>query len=129
MRVKILSYLQEILILFVKKVLIYDVALILIVALSFLFTKGFSATALSERLIWTGIGVSALGGILVFGQTSGGRNYGLAPITAAHASVLTEFNIEVRQDVNRKFSPFMRLFLIGTVCFGAGVLVQVLFPV
>lgn len=127
MKNKFWIYLKEISISLIKKVLVYDLILFVLVVLSFLFTKNFSVTALSERLVWTGIGFMVIGGIIALGQTAGGRNFGTPIMTSAQASLLTDWNIEIRQDVVKKFSPIIRLFLIGLVCFGAGVLVQVFF--
>lgn len=127
MKNKFWIYLKEISWNFVSKVLVFDLLLVALVGLSFLFTKGFSITALSERLVWAGIGVMLIGGILALGQTAGGRNFGTPIMTSAQANLLTDWNIEIRQDVVKKFSPIMRFFLVGAVCFLLGVLVQVLF--
>jgi len=127
MKNKFLIYFKEISINLLKKVLVFDLILFVLVVLSFIFTKNFSVTALSERLVWTGIGFMVIGGVIALGQTAGGRNFGTPIMTSAQASLLTDWNIEIRQDVVKKFSPIMRIFLIGLVCFGAGVLVQVFF--
>jgi len=127
MKNKFWIYLKEIIWNFVSKVLVFDLLLIGLILLSFLFTKNFSVTALSDRLVWAGIGVMLIGGILALGQTAGGRNFGTPIMTSAQASLLTDWNIEIRQDVVKKFSPIIRLFMIGLVCFCVGVLVQVFF--
>ena len=124
---KIKSYIKEILVLFVKKILIYDIILIGLIALSFLFWGDLSAEALSERLVIVGLVVALIGGILAAGQTTGGRNWGQMIVSRQQAELLTDFNIEVRQDVERKFSPILRFFTIGIFCFLVGILVQVLF--
>ncbi len=127
MKNKFLIYFKEISINLLKKVLVFDLILFVLVVLSFIFTKNFSVTALSERLVWTGIGFMVIGGIIALGQTAGGRNFGTPIMTSAQASLLTDWNIEIRQDVVKKFSPIIRLFMIGLVCFCVGVLVQVFF--
>jgi hypothetical protein len=126
MNPKIKTYIIEILKTFFLKVLIYDLILFALIGVSFLFIGEFSAIALSERMFWVGIVTMLLGGFLVWGQTSGGRDFGTPVVTAAQAQLLTDFNIEVRQDVNKKFSPFIRVFLIGTICLLCGILVQVI---
>ena len=112
---------------FVKKILIYDIFLIGLIALSFLFCGDLSAEAFSERLVIVGLVVALIGGILAAGQTTGGRNWGQMIVSRQQAELLTDFNIEVRQDVERKFSPILRFFTIGIFCFLVGILVQVLF--
>jgi hypothetical protein len=124
---KIIGYIKEILVLFVKKILIYDLILIGLIALSFLFWGDLTAEALSERLVIVGLLVALIGGILAAGQTTGGRNWGQMIVSRQQAELLTDFNIEVRQDVERKFSPIWRFFTIGIFCFLVGILVQVLF--
>lgn len=126
-RQKIGSYLKEIFKVLVSKVLLYDLVLFALVGISFVFFKGFTAAALSERLVWSGLLVALIGGIMAFGQTTGGRNFGQNIVSRQQAELLTDWNIEIRQDVVRKFSPILRFFLIGLICFGAGILVDQLF--
>ena len=127
LRHQIVNYSKEILLLFVKKILIFDVILICLIALSFFIWGEFTATAFSERLVVVGLLVALIGGILAVGQTTGGRNWGQMVVSRQQADLLTDFNIEVRQDVERKFSPILRFFIVGILCFLAGILVQVLF--
>ncbi len=123
---KIKLYLKEFLILFLKKILIFDVILIGLVALSFLLWGPFTISAFSDRLVMVGLGVALIGGILAVGQTTGGRNWGQMIVSRQQADLLTDFNIEVRQDVIQNFNPILRFFTIGVVCFLIGVLVNVL---
>jgi hypothetical protein len=123
---KILGYALGVLIYLAQKVLLIDLILFGVVGLSFLVWKGFTWTAFSERLIWTGIGTAMIAGILVFGQTVGGRNYGMATYTAALSANLIEWNIEIRKQIEQRFDFRFRLFLIGAFCFGIGILVDVL---
>lgn len=128
MKQKIIQYVLGFLIFLVKKVLPFAIGIIALVGLSFLFTKDYSSTALSERLFWSGIAVMLVAGILVTGQTSGGRNFGIQGqfISTAHAATLTDFNIEIRQAVEKQFDFRMQIFLIGTFVLLSGVLSQVL---
>ncbi len=128
MRDKIKTYTLEILAFAAKKVLLFDVILCLVVALSFLLIGKFSIQAYGERLIWTGIGVALVAGILVSSQTVGGRDFGVPGmfVRTAHAQNLIDFNIEVRQAITQRMGLFPRLFLIGAVLFGLGALIQVL---
>ena len=129
MQERILIATKAILRIFVRKVLLFAAVLAALVGLSFLFTKDFSAAALSERLFWTGLGTALIGGFLIFGQTVGGRDYGLPGIftRSVHANDLINFNIEVRQNVEKKFDFTFQLFLVGLVLFLLGILVDRLF--
>ena len=129
MRQRIFITVRAILRIFVRKVQLYVALLTVLVGLSFLFTKDFTAAAFSERLVWTGLGTALIGGFLVFGQTVGGRDYGLPGIftRSVHANDLINFNIEVRQNVEKKFDFTFQLFLVGLILFVFGVLVDRLF--
>lgn len=125
-RQRIWFFAREILRIFLRRVLTIAIAISILVGLSFIITGGFSYPALSERLVWTGIGVAVIGGILVFSQTTGGRDYGLpgAFTRTVHANDLINFNIEVRQNIQGKFDFTIQLFLIGALVFLLGVLVD-----
>lgn len=129
MKARLRGYLLGGLNFLVRKILVFDLALVGLVLLSFLGWGPFAYTALSERLVWIGIGMMMVAGMLVFSQTSGGRNFGVPGqfIGSVHAQSMIDFNIEVRQAIETRMGIFPRIFLIGAVLFGLGVLVQVLF--
>lgn len=126
---KIGAYIVQFLSFVARKILVFDLALTVLIALSFIIWGPFTSTAYSERLIWTGIGVALIAGILVFGQTAGGRDYGLPGqfTRSAHVQNLIDFNIEVRQAIETKMGIFPRIFIIGAILFGLGALVEILF--
>lgn len=127
MKAKILGYAQAIGYYLLRRVLLFDLAVFALVGLSFLIWGGFSWAALSERLVWTGIGLGLVAGILIFGQTVGGRNYGMPTYTAALSSNLIDWNIEIRKKIDSQFDFRIQIFLIGLVAFLAGILVDTLF--
>lgn len=129
MRQRIIIYSRAIFRIFVRKVLVFAALLATLVASSFLFTRGFSVAALSERLVWTGLGTAMVGALFIFGQTVGGRNYGLpgAFTRTVHANDLINFNIEVRQNIEKKFDFTIQLFFIGLILFLMGVLAEKFF--
>jgi hypothetical protein len=106
-----------------RKVLLFSLAAVALVGLSFLVWKPFGWTAYSERLIWTGIGIGMVAGVLAFGEGVGGRTYGIPTYTAAQSSTLIDWNIEIRQKFTEGFDYRIRIFLIGLFVFLAGVLV------
>ena len=64
----------------------------------------------------------------VSSQTVGGRQFGASSMFgSAYGNILIDFNIEVRQAIEKRMGIFPRMFLIGAVLFLCGVLVQVLF--
>jgi hypothetical protein len=112
-----------------RRVLIWVGVFYVAIGLSFLIWRGFSAEILSERLVWSGIALFLISGILVFSQTSGGRDFGVPGqfMNSAHASVLHEWNIQIRKDVERRFDFRFQIFLVGIFVFLSGMLIQVLF--
>jgi hypothetical protein len=110
------------------RVLPWGVALDLVIGLSFFIWPGFSYTALSERLVWTGVALFLVSSFLIYAQTAGGRDFGVpgAFMNSAHAAVLHDWNIEIRKDIERRFDFRIQLFLIGLFLFLSGVLAQVL---
>jgi len=124
MKVKILAYIRAIASYVLRKVLLFALGAIVLVGLSFVVWKGFSWAALSARLVWTGIGMGLVAGFLVFGETVGGRNFGTTTYTAAQASVLIDWNIEIRQRIDQKFDYRIQIFLVGAVVLLVGILVD-----
>ena len=129
MKAKILGYILGGLSFLARKILIFDLLLAALVALSFLVWSPFSAQALSERLVWVGIITALVAGVLVTAQTTGGRDFGTSGlfVHSPHAQSMIDFNIEVRQAIEGRMGVFPRIFLIGAILFGLGALVNVLF--
>lgn len=123
---KIWAYLLAFLKVLATRIVPYTLGIGALVGLSFLVTQNFSVDALSERLVWTGLGIAVIAGFLVFGSTVGGRDYGLsgAFVRSAHVNDLINFNIEVRKQVESRFDLRMQAFIVGLLVFGCGALVQ-----
>lgn len=129
MKQKILAYLQAFGSFFLRRVLGFSLVVVVLVGLSFFIWPPFGVNIFSERLIYAAIAFFLVSGILVMGQTSGGRDFGVPGqfITTTHAQVLTEWNIQIRKDIERRFDFRFQIFLIGLMVFLIGMLVQVLF--
>jgi hypothetical protein len=99
MKTKILGYLLGALNYLVFKILLFDLVTAYRGAGSRSRSGGRSRiTAFSERLVLTGLAIAMVAGLLVFSQTSGGRNFGVPGqfIGSVHAQSMIDFNIEVR---------------------------------
>jgi hypothetical protein len=131
MGAKIKAWIVEGLRFFLIGVLPYGIGLCLLVAASFLIWGPFNVNALSERLIWTGIGCSLVGGILVMGQTTGGRDFGVpgAFLQSVHGQTVIDFNIEARKAIESKFGWIIRFFLMAAIVFAVGALINTFFVV
>ncbi len=126
MKAKIQAYILAIGSYLLRKVLLYDLGVAALIGLSFLVWKGFSAAELSNRLVWTGIGIALISGFLFFSNAVGGRNYGMPTYTAALSSTLIDWNIEIRKKIDQTFDFRFQIFLFGLFAFLAGILVDTL---
>jgi hypothetical protein len=127
MKEKMLMYLSAFGRFILRRVLPFYAAVLVLIGISFLFWQGLSSAAVSERCVWSGIAFFLVSGILVFSQSSGGRDFGVPGqfMNTAHASVLHEWNREIRRDVDRQFDFRAQIFMIGMFVFLTGILVQV----
>jgi hypothetical protein len=128
MKEKVLGAIAGIGLYLLKKVLLFDLVLVALVGVSFLIWPGFSWDAMSERTIWAGLCVALIAGILVFGQTSGGRDFGVPGqfIQTAHASTMFEWNREIRRSIETRFGFRFQIFMIGAIAFVIGMLIQII---
>ncbi len=126
MKEKVLGYILAIGSYLLRKVLLFDLGIMVLVGLSFLVWKGFSAAEVSNRLVWSGIGIALISGLLFFSNAVGGRTYGIPTYTAAQSSTLIDWNIEIRKKIDERFDYRFQIFLIGLFAFLAGVLVDAL---
>lgn len=126
---RIFTYIKVFLLIFLKKIVLVVLAVGGLVGLSFLITQGFTVAALSERMVWTGLGIALICGFLVFGSTVGGRDFGVpgAFTRTAHVESIIDFNITVRQEVETRFDFRIQGFIVGLCVFGLGALIQSIF--
>ncbi len=126
MKEKVLGYILAIGSYLLRKVLLFDLGIMVLVGLSFLVWKGLSAAEVSNRLVWSGIGIALISGLLFFSNAVGGRTYGIPTYTAAQSSTLIDWNIEIRKKIDERFDYRFQIFLIGLFAFLVGVLVDTL---
>jgi hypothetical protein len=124
MKAKIIGYILAVGRYILRKVLPFDLLVLVLIGLSFLIWPGLSGAALSERLVMTGIGISLVAGVLMASQTVGGRTYGIPTFTAAQSSTLIDWNIEIRRQIDERFDFRFRIFFIGAIIFLCGILVD-----
>lgn len=115
----------------VKKILLFDLILAAIAALSFLFTRGFSFTAYSERLLWFSVAVFFVGGTVVMANLfSGGTAWSFSfPRNIRTPEKAKQFMDDVpaaRKLAERRLDVGIQIWLIGLGCLGLSALVQTL---
>jgi len=121
--------LVNITLLLLKRVLLVDLIIVLGVLISFLFTKGFTSTALSDRLFIVGMGFAMLGGLIIITRNMPGRKVAGSekkPASAAKSDPEAELEPrpeptpdeqrqQLKQKIEKAFSLSTCLFLIGLV--------------
>lgn len=99
------------------------------VGVSFLFTRGFTWTAFSERLVWAGIALNMVALIILMAQMSTGKEFGVSSMvrSPAEARRLMENNLEIREKLEKRYDAALLIWLTGMSLIGIGALVEVLF--
>ena len=110
-----------------KKILLYDVGVTLLVALTFLFTKGFSFTAYSDRMVYAGLIIVVTGGLVVLGSYAAGRDFGVPPVIKRpeEARRYQSHHLDIRKAIERRYDVAIQIWLIGIGCVGISALIQV----
>ena len=113
---------------YLRGVLLIDVAISLLVAFTFLFTKNFSFLVLSERIFWAGLGITLIGGLVAFAATFSGRNFGIPTIIRKpeEAKNLLDHFQEYRVEIDKRHDTSIRLFIVGVGCIAFSALIQML---
>ena len=124
----VLQSLREVAIYLVKKVFIFDLGLILLTALSFVFTGNFSSTAYSERIFWFGVFFFLIAGTMAMAVMLPGRlllfPYNIRKVEDARKFVKQAG--EFREQSEKRMDLGIQLFLIGLGCLAVSALVQTL---
>jgi len=100
-----------------------------IVAASFAFTKDFSFLLYGERIVWVGIAMNILAGVIVMGQMAAGKEWGVNSMVRSigEAKRFMEHNLEIRAKIEKRYDVALLIWLVGLACVGAGALVDFLF--
>lgn len=118
---KIVNYLA-------KKVLVFDLGLMALAALSFVFTGNLTGVAYSERIFWIGLVVFLIAGTIAMAQMVPGRilffPFNIRRIEDARKFV--KETGEFREQAEKRIDLGLQLFLIGLGCLAVSALVQTL---
>lgn len=112
--------------LYLRNVVLVDLAIGVLVAITFLFSGGFTFTALSERIFWVGLVITLLAGIVALASTFSGRSLGIPVIIRRpqEAKNLLDHFGEYRAEVDKRQDVSIQLFIIGLGCIAISALVQ-----
>jgi hypothetical protein len=111
-----------------KKVLIYCLGFSVIVGGTFLFTKGFSFDAYSDRLVWAGLFLFMASGIIWLGVFTAGSQFGIPGSIKKpeEAKKYYEHQAEIHETIEKRYDAAIQIWIIGLGCIGIGALVQIL---
>ncbi len=111
---------------FLKNILLSDLAISLIVGLTFLFTGKFTFLAFSERLFYAGVFVILIGGVVGAATMFAGRSFGIPVIIRrpTEARRFLDHFQEYREEVEKRYDVGILIWLVGLGCIGLSALVQ-----
>ncbi len=123
---KIANTLQKILHYILRRVLVYDLILIVIAALTFIFTGGLTPLAFSERIFWVGLFVFVLAGMMVLSYIVPSR-FLLFPYNIRKPEDAKKFvdeTPEVFKEKEKRLDVGIQIWLIGAVCLAVAAIIQ-----
>ncbi len=111
---------------YLKDIVLSDLAIGLIVGLTFLFTGKFTFLAYSERLLYAGIIVILAGGVVGVATMFAGRGFGIPAIIRRpeEARRFLDHFEEYRDEVEKRHDVSILIWLVGMGCIGLSALVQ-----
>jgi hypothetical protein len=111
---------------YARNVISIDLGISLLVAVSYLFFGKFTFLAYSERLFWTGLGMTLVAALVAFGATFSGRSFGIPAIIRKpeEAKRLLDNMGAYRTEVERRNDISIQIFFIGLGCIAISALVQ-----
>jgi hypothetical protein len=124
MRLK--NFLRKALI-YIRNILLVDLGLSLLVAFSFLFTRGFTVLAYSERIFYTGLVITLIAFVVGLAAGFSGKSFGIPMFIRKpeEAKNLLDNFGEYRDLVEQRYDTGIQIFLVGLGCVVVGALVQV----
>ncbi len=111
-----------------KKILIYCLGFSVIAGVTFLFTKGFSFDAYSDRLVWLGLFLFMASGVVWLGVFTAGSQFGIPASIRKPEEARKYFThqAEIRETIEKRYDAAIQIWVIGLGCIGIGALVQIL---
>jgi hypothetical protein len=111
---------------FLRSVVVVDLCIILVVAVSFLFTGKFTFVAFSERMFWAGMILTLIAGVVGVAAGLAGSNFGIPVFITRpeHAKKLVDNMSDYRAAVENRYDVAIQLFIMGLGCIAISALVQ-----
>lgn len=112
-----------------RQVLLVDLVIMSLVLVSFLFSGGFSAIALSERVFWVALFVMMVGTLVAVAALFTGKSFGIPLLIRKpeEARLFLDRGPEMYVEKEKRYNVGVRLWLIGLGCIALSALVERLF--
>ena len=113
---------------YIRDILVIDLGICLLVALTFLFTRNFTLLSYSERIFWGGLAITLIAGMVAFAAMFSGRSFGIPTVIRKpeEAKKLLDHFDEYLDEKNKRHDVSIRLFVIGVGCIAISALIQTL---
>jgi hypothetical protein len=111
---------------YLKRVTLIVLAILVAVGASFIFTRGLTFLAYSNRLFWAGIGCVMVGGLVVMSLMNLSHDIGVPSVITKKedARKFMDSNLELRDKIEKRYDLAAMFWLVGLVCIGISALVQ-----
>ena len=111
---------------YIRDILLIDLGICLLVALTFFLTKNFSFVGYSERIFWAGLAMTLIGGLVAFAARFSGRAFGIPTIIRKpeEAKNLLDHFEEYVEEREKRHDVSIRLFVVGLGCIAISALIQ-----
>jgi hypothetical protein len=112
---------------YIRNILLADLGFALLVALSFLFTRGFTFLAYSERILYTGLVITMIAFVVGLAAGFAGKGFGIPLLIRKpeEAKKLLDNFVDYRELVEQRYDTGIQIFLVGLGCVVVSALVQV----
>ena len=112
-----------------RQILLVDLIIFGLVLITFLFTGGLTAVAISERIFWAAMLVMLAGAAVTVATAFAGKGFGVPLIIRRpeEARRFLDHSPEIFAEREKRYNVGVRLWLIGLGCIAISALVERLF--
>jgi hypothetical protein len=110
------------------KVTLIILVVIIMVGISFLFTRDLTYRTFSDRLTWGAIGSILVSGMGVISMVGLNRNLGLPDVIVnkEQAHRLMDRHLELRANIEKRYDFCILFFLVGLGCIAFSAIIQMI---
>lgn len=112
-----------------RKILLYNLGVCVIVALTFIYTRDLNVNNYSDRMVWAAMIIIVVGGVVVLGVSAVASDFGVPPLITKpeQAKKYVAHQGEIQQRKEKRYDVAIQLFVIGLMCVAIAAVLQVVF--